>query len=207
MKTKRMLLVMAVVSMFVAPQQASAQFLKQLGKAAENLGKSMLESATTPSNSTSSTSTSQQSTNKQSSSKGQSIVTGHPDFKIAIKRCAASGTTVVLDLVVTNVGDNDVESFEIYGSAYGNATKVYDNLGNVYENDIYTKIANKEYVRNASTIKLVSNLPTNLSIKIENVSTKATSFVLVEPHIYASAWGTKPGIVKLRNIPITREEE
>ena len=36
------------------------------------------------------------------------IVTNNPDFTIKVKRCAASGKTVVLDLILNNVGTNDV---------------------------------------------------------------------------------------------------
>ena len=30
------------------------------------------------------------------------IVTGHPDFKIQIKRCAASGNTVIIDMILSH---------------------------------------------------------------------------------------------------------
>ena len=33
------------------------------------------------------------------------IVTNHPDFSIKVKRCAASGKTVVLDLILNNEGN------------------------------------------------------------------------------------------------------
>lgn len=199
MNSKKVLFWLAIFMMFMAPQRANAQFWKQLGKVAEGVGKAVLESATTP--------TTDQSQSRPPSATGKRIVTGHPDFKIEIKRCAASGTTVVLDMVVTNVGDYDISQFEVRGSGW--ETKLYDNLGNIYEaKDIYVKIANKDYVTGINTIKLVSNLPTNFTIKAENISDKATSFVLVEPHVYSPEWGiTKSGAVKLRNIPISREEE
>lgn len=187
---------MAMAIMFMTPQHASAQFWKQLGKVAEGVGKAALESVTNQ----------PATTSQPAQSSGKRIVTGHPDFKIEIKRCAASGTTVVLDMIVTNVSDTDVQ-FEVRGSGW--RTKLYDNLGNIYEaKDIYVKIANKEYTTSIHTIKLISNLPTDFTIKAENISEKATSFALVEPHIYSQEWGiTKAGDVKLRNIPITRDEE
>lgn len=67
MKSKKFLSIMAIVAMmFVAPQHVNAQFWKQLGKAAEKLGKAVLESPTTQSTETQST-TSTQSTQSSSS--------------------------------------------------------------------------------------------------------------------------------------------
>ena len=106
------------------------------------------------------------------------IVTGHPDFKLKVTRCVASGKTVVVDMVVTNLGDNDVERFKVHGSGY--ATKAYDDQGNIYDSDINVKIANKPYTTGAHEIKLVSGVPTKYSIMISNVSLQAESLVLIE---------------------------
>ena len=66
MKSKNFLTIMAIVAMMVATsQQANAQFWKQLGKAAEKLGKAVLESPTTETTGTQST-TSTQSTSSNS---------------------------------------------------------------------------------------------------------------------------------------------
>ena len=131
------------------------------------------------------------------------IITGHPDFNLKITRCVASGKCVVLDMVVTNLGENDVEEFKVHGSDY--ATKVYDDQGNIYDSDINVKIANKQYTTGAISIKLVSGVPTKYSLMIDNVSPRAETIVLVEPDIWIPAWKTVNSTVKLRNIPITRE--
>jgi len=130
------------------------------------------------------------------------IITGHPDFKLEIVRCAASGTNVVLDMIVTNTGYEDVRQFKVHGSNY--ATKFYDNLGNIYEDNIEVKIANKEFTHDAHEIRLVAGLPTRFSIIVKNVSSRATSFALVEPDIWVPDWGINLETVKIRNIPITR---
>ena len=39
------------------------------------------------------------------------IVTNHPDFNIKVKRCAASGKTLVIDLIATNTGSEDINEF------------------------------------------------------------------------------------------------
>lgn len=131
------------------------------------------------------------------------IVTGHPDFKMKVTRCASSGKTVVLDMVITNLSDNDIDDFRVHGSSY--ATKVYDDQGNIYENDISVKIANKEYTTGCHAIKLVSGVPFKFSIMIPNVSIQAETLVLVEPDVYCTAWKITKDVVKLRNIPITRD--
>ena len=49
------------------------------------------------------------------------IVTNHPDFKIKVKRCAASGKTVVLDLILNNEGTNDVKIDMVVVDAWSEA--------------------------------------------------------------------------------------
>ena len=134
---------------------------------------------------------------------GIKIVTGHPDFKLKVTRCAASGKNVVLDMVVTNLSDNDIERFKVHGSEY--ATKVYDDQGNIYEEDINVKIANKQYTTDAYEIKLVAGVPTKYSLMIANVSPQAETLVLVEPDIWVPEWKIDLNTVKIRNVPITRE--
>ena len=134
---------------------------------------------------------------------GIKIVTGHPDFKLKVTRCAASGKNVVLDMVVTNLSDNDIERFKVHGSEF--ATKVYDDQGNIYEEDINVKIANKQYTTDAYEIKLVAGVPTKYSLMIANVSPQAETLVLVEPDIWVPEWKIDLNTVKIRNVPITRE--
>lgn len=141
--------------------------------------------------------------NVSSQEKPIKIVTGHPDFKLKVTRCAASGKTVVLDMVVTNMGDSDVDQFKVHGSGY--ATKVYDDQGNIYDSDINVKIANKQYTTGAHLIKLVAGVPTKYSLMIGNVSPQAEMLVLVEPDIWVPTWKTELNTVKIRNVPITRD--
>ena len=66
------------------------------------------------------------------------IVTNHPDFKIKIKRCAASGKTVVLDLILMNEGVNDVEGVMAFGGQgrwTWSCAEAYDDEGNIYQNE------------------------------------------------------------------------
>lgn len=188
----------AVVFTMMAPQQANAQFFKQLGKIAEQVGKQLLEDPAV-------TQAEQGQTQTEASTQvnGVKIVTGHPDLKIVVNRCAASGTNVVIDLVITNIGSTDVEEFKLHGSTYG--TKVYDDQGNIYDKDIQVKIANREYTKYSDEIKLVAGVPTRVSFLIKGVAAQAKTFVLFEPDAYVPFWNITKETVKLRNIPITRE--
>ena len=142
-----------------------------------------------------------QSVNAQDAIK---IVTGHPDFKMKVSRCEASGKNVVLDLTVTNVGDTDIPQFQVSGGSH--FTKFYDDQGNIYEGGrfIKVKIANKEYTNEFQEIKLVSGVTYKLSYIITDVSPQAETFALVEPFVKCASWSITKDTVKLRNIPITR---
>ena len=59
---------------------------------------------------------------------GIKIVTNHPDLNLKVKRCAASGTTVILDLVLNNVGVNDVEDVLVNGGNSGSVLRQSDVL-------------------------------------------------------------------------------
>ena len=99
------------------------------------------------------------------------IVTNHPDFNIKVKRCAASGKTVVLDLILNNEGTNDVKIDGV--STY--YSEAYDNEGNIYQDaNLRVKVANREeYKSNSGRFMIPTGVPMILSLQINNVSTSA----------------------------------
>ena len=132
------------------------------------------------------------------------IVTNHPDFKIKVKRCAASGKTVVLDLILNNEGTNDVKIDGV--STY--YSEAYDNEGNIYQDaNLRVKVANREeYKSNSGRFMIPTGVPMRLSIQINNVSTSAESIARFSLCIDCSAWGlNSQKLVKFSNIPITRD--
>lgn len=135
------------------------------------------------------------------------IITNHPDFKIKVKRCAASGKTVVLDLILTNEGVNDIENIEISGGIYG--TEAYDDDGNIYQQDaIKVKVANrKEYSGGGTgTFNIPTGVPIRLSLQFSDVSNAAQSIARLKINANCKAWGLnhdKP--IKINNIPISRD--
>ena len=135
------------------------------------------------------------------------IVTNHPDFKIKVQRCAASGKTVILDLILTNEGVNDVENVRVHGGF--EYAEVYDDQGNIYQGDaIAVKVANRTEFRlnNTDRFHILTGVPMRLSIRIDGVPASAESIARLKLPVTAEAWNLnwdKPVI--FRNIPISRD--
>lgn len=146
------------------------------------------------------------------------IVTNHPDFNIKVKRCAASGKTVILDLIFTNEGANDVSGVSVNGGNGRNYTQwgpseAYDDEGNIYRN-ISVRVANyQNYTFDETpTIKIPVGVPMKCSVKIEGVDASAQSIARMELFVNCKEWSighlgnsdtAKP--VKFSNIPISRK--
>ena len=143
------------------------------------------------------------------------IDTHHPDFSVKVKRCVASGKTLILDLTATNTGLDDINRFTLVPIL----TEAVDDEGNSYRGNIGAKVgnqANYTYQRNAFTdlameTKLLSNIPVKLSIIIPNFSQEATSIALIEIGVVCPSWNYRVNFrsftqrLTLRNIPITRK--
>lgn len=139
------------------------------------------------------------------------IVTNHPDFKIKVQRCAASGKTVIIDLILTNKGINDVDDIEVSRGYYDNA-EMYDDEGNIYKGGgmdpvIRVRLANdSEYKYNPGHFKIPADVPIRLSVRIEGVSTSTENIARLSLPFRCDAWGlndSKPVIIS--NIPISRD--
>ena len=136
------------------------------------------------------------------------IVTNHPDFKINVKRCAASGKTVIIDLILTNEGATDVEEIEGAGGCY-DGTEAYDNDGNIYQGDaIKVRVANRQNYTcsGCGRFKIPVDVPMRFSICIENVPVSTESFARLTLRFECKKWGLNgEKLVKISNIPISRD--
>lgn len=138
------------------------------------------------------------------------IVTGHPDFKVKVTRCAASGKTVVLDMVFTNVSETDVENWGIalYGSQIrlGSAsTTVYDSEGNIYNGNALTiKVSNYDYNSWFNNLKMISDVPMKVSLQIKGVPETVESLARVDLVVKIPLFNVGSTPVKIKNIPISR---
>lgn len=139
---------------------------------------------------------------------GFRIVTGHPDFKIKIQRCEASGSTCVIDMLITNTGVNDVKA-DIIGGYGTDASKAYDDEGNVYmNNNVRVGYGANAPRTNGYIIDLPAGAPIKVRIQIDGVASYAKLFTRLDLDVDCPAWGLhthqgKP--VKMYNIPISRD--
>ena len=139
------------------------------------------------------------------------IVTNHPDFKIKVSRCAASGKTVVIDFVLTNAGTQDIDGVMVYGGGSGpwsTATEAYDSEGNIYKNEeaISIRMANFDEYSREQKFDLIPDVPMKMSIRINGVPTSVESIARLKIEFRCPKWGLnydKP--VVIRNIPISRD--
>lgn len=129
------------------------------------------------------------------------IITNHPDFKVRIQRCEVSGRTCVIDLIMENVGYQDVKLMY-----WTNGSSVYDDEGNQYaaprvligQADVYYGYTS-----------LLANVPVKARITIEGVAEFATMFRRIDIRLHCEQWGlgyNNKNLV-LMNVPITREGE
>ena len=136
------------------------------------------------------------------------IVTNHPDFKINIKRCAASGKTVIIDLILTNEGATDVEKIIGYGGRMYH-TEAYDSDGNIYQqNNVKVRVANRSEYNGewSGEFMIPVGVPMRYSICIENVPVSAESIARLNLHFECPKWGLGENkLVKISNIPISRD--
>lgn len=132
------------------------------------------------------------------------IVTGHPDFKVKVTRCAASGKTVVLDMVFTNVSETDVENWGINTHSNSN-TVVYDSEGDVFKgNDLAVKVSNYDYSWFFNNLKMISDVPMKVSLQIKGVPETVESLARVDLQVTIPFFNIGNTPVKIKNIPISR---
>lgn len=135
---------------------------------------------------------------------GFRVVTGHPDFKIKVVRCEASGRTCVIDMIWENIGSNDVD-VQIVGSGQSSA---YDDEANVYRGgeSFFMQIGASKMNPYEVFDDLLSGIPIKARIQIEGVPEATTMFRRIDLDVRCNAW--KIGYdkkVKFYNLPISRE--
>lgn len=139
---------------------------------------------------------------------GFRIVTGHPDFKIKIQRCEASGSTCVIDMLVTNTGSSDIQA-DIVGGYWNDASIAYDDEGNVYNKEKFLVGYSSSAPRTSGYVfSLPAGVPIKARIQIEGLASSATYFPRLDLAVGCKAWGLdyyEKKLVKMYNIPISRE--
>lgn len=108
------------------------------------------------------------------------IESPHPDLDIQVKRCAMASGTVVIDLLVTNYGDEEVVTF--LGS-YNNRSTAYDDEGNKYANEessIKVWFSGESLTFRHHNVVLPREVPIKARIQVDKVSPQASKFLLLK---------------------------
>ena len=146
--------------------------------------------------------TSNQNASRSKRVTGFKIVSPHPDLQIQFKRCAASASTVIIDLVMTWYGDDTQIRLGGQGSNK-NITMAYDDHGKQY--DCYSlgvSIAGGNYGYSMGVTELFPmDVPMKVRLQIENVSESVLEFkrILIKA-------GSQNDPITLYNVPITRND-
>lgn len=135
------------------------------------------------------------------------IVTNHPDFKIKVQRCAASGKTVVIDMQFINQGPTDVENVSVICWAYGySQSEAYDNEGNIYKEMSASVSGNSGANGNTPRFSILADVPMKVRLTIEGVSPSVESIARLKLCVNCEAWKLDSDKqVEIRNIPISRD--
>lgn len=170
---------------------ASAQILDKVLKGVEKTNKILDEADKMFGNDNSSPSSSRR---KQAS--GFKIVSPHPDIEIQFKRCIISGSTVILDMIITNYGKD--ATIQLGGSSY---TQVYDDMGNQYDKTSVS-IADGE-MRDWQSALFPTEVPLKFRMQISDVNPEASMFKRINLNIYSKTIKFDEVII-MYNVPITR---
>jgi hypothetical protein len=134
------------------------------------------------------------------------IVTGHPDLKVKVNRCEASGNLVIIDLTFSNMNQQDAEGntgpCTYNGQAY--EPVALDNQGNKFS--VKFKVPNQNDYSVWATVPLLSEIPVKVSLRIEGVPESSEFFSRLNLNFDCMALGlNKTNIIQIKNIPITRD--
>lgn len=129
------------------------------------------------------------------------ISTGYPDLKVKVKRCIASERTLIIDLLIENVSDDDVNSFELWGTR----SMAIDDEGNEYKS-LGVLLGDNNFSFSSGS-KLFAQTPVKARIKIEGLSQWATMLRVLQISYECNKWGNNSRAIKIKNLPITRDDE
>ncbi len=122
---------------------------------------------------------------------------GAPSLGVTVKRAFASGADVSIDLVITNLGNYESISFNLWDS------KVYDDEGNEYTRSALSKDGPSTY---GGKIDIPKDIPRKVRIVVHNIDEYASSFPMAKLiyEVYAPAsYGPKTLVIK--DLPISRD--
>lgn len=140
---------------------------------------------------------SSQSSSRRRKVSGFQIISPHPDIEIQFKRCVISGSTAILDLVITNYGKD--ANIQLGGSS----NKVFDDLGNQYPETQVSIAESGMYSWKEALFP--TDVPLKFRLQIYDISSQATMFKRINLNIYSRSISFGDPIF-LYNVPITRKD-
>lgn len=189
MKKNIVLLLATVVLQMAFPQQANAQFLKNLGKVLQTVGEGVLNGTanTTQQQNQSSSSTSSVSAPQQSAP--------NPRINIAVANCTRVGRHAFIELTLTNNSGQDKE-VEIYNEWEDFTTKVIDEAGAKYGMGIVVNNSLRDLsVTSFVSVKCPRDVPVKVLVIAQNVPQETTSICRLD-------FTVEKFVTTIRNIPI-----
>lgn len=135
------------------------------------------------------------------SASGWRVITNHEDFKVSVLRSFATDDAVTVELLLENVGTQDVE-VRVSGSNY--ETTASDDLGNYYDKDIYVKTSSGDLTTGAITTTLYPDAPLKATVRINGVGQDASVIKMLRLSVASQTWNLGVNPVRITNISIAR---
>ncbi len=132
------------------------------------------------------------------------IESPHPDLDIKITRCAYANGTVIVDMVITNFGNDEKLRLGC------NEVLAYDDEGNMYDGHLRSQTNTKVTMGLMSVKSLYTHsealypqdIPLKFRLQLENISSNASKFALLSMGFTSNGTmglnGEKP--IKVRNL-------
>lgn len=180
---KKTVFALALMSLFFFPGQIKAQFFKNLGKALESVGKTLLSDENTNSN-----------TNNQVVTDGTKVINNLPGFAIDYKGVVWQDDYCGVYFVLTNKSDKVVKvySFE--------RMKTFDADGNQYNSR--SIVGNQMSSGGNGDFEFEPGVPVKCVYALYNLPTAGTTMSLCQLRLETFNNGYKSSFIEFRNVPI-----
>ena len=168
---KKLMLTAAAVVLAVMPQQANAQFLKELGKVLKDVGEEVLKDVTTPTTTTTTTSQANKTTTKAQQSASTSEHTAkNPKIQVKVADCWRMGKYVWIQLTLNNQGEED-KTTEFYNDWQSNTTAVYDANGEKYPLGF---VVDGSFINPVITNFISARCPSGVPVKVYVIASRVS---------------------------------
>jgi hypothetical protein len=193
---KKFLFCLMALMMLGAADAYSQKWLKKIGKALDDVNEVLGGTTST----TTTISPTKSSANISASDGAFRIVTNHPDFKIKVTRCEASGKTCVIDLILENIGSNDVY-FRVFSGQMA-----FDDEANQYDSSTMKMAFGNLSDWGYNSFTLRAGVPMKARLQIESVPESVQTFRRIDIQLGCDAWSlsTEKPII-FTNVPITHD--